>query len=584
VSVKKLLCFSIVVSQLLASAPCVRAGNASQPLAEPVLEPSTLHCVGLYWLIQGDDNKNAQVEVHFRMPGQEWRQGMNLFRVEKGGNQLQRGQSKVHVPPEGWLFAGSLFSLEPNTEYELRLNLQDPDGGSAERILLAKTMAEPVAPPNMATLHVTVGSGGGAGSAADPFRGLQSAQKNAKPGDILLVHKGIYKGTFEVTKSGEPGRPIIWRGAGDGEVVIDAQGSAGKPPERAISASDVHDVWFEKLTIRNANWGLVGHMSQRMVVRRCHFHHVQRGITAVRNTDGRLGGFFIADNTLEGPFQWSDALHGAQVDECRGIELSGSGHVVCYNRVRNFKDGIDLFPGPLCVASDIHNNEISESLDDGIEMDGSERNTRCYLNRLCNVFQGISVQPVYGGPIYVLRNVLYNVQMEVFKMHNSPSGALFYHNTAVKKGAPLFVWTNAKIRNCVSRNNLLVGTASNYAIEFSPRMVDCDFDYDCFVGGPWPWFLKWNGGRYQTVEEARAKAPVYRHAIHLNSPGLFASGLNVPEDPTKQYDSILIDLRPRAGVGLEAGEFLPSLNHGKTPAIGAYEPGVQLPHYGPRPE
>ena len=38
-------------------------------------------------------------------------------------------------------------------------------------------------------------------------------------------------------------------------------------------------------------------------------------------------------------------------------------------------------------------------------------------------------------------------------------------------------------------------------------MVDCDFDYDGFGGGPWPAFLKWNEGRYATLAEAQANLP-----------------------------------------------------------------------------
>jgi hypothetical protein len=51
------------------------------------------------------------------------------------------------------------------------------------------------------------------------------------------------------------------------------------------------------------------------------------------------------------------------------------------------------------------------------------------------------VQPVYGGPAYVFRNVLYNVVLEPFKMHSGPSGVLFYHNTIVKKGGASLLLT-----------------------------------------------------------------------------------------------------------------------------------------------
>ena len=40
----------------------------------------------------------------------------------------------IKAPADGWLFAGSIFFLQPDTAYELKLNLVDPDGGSAERL------------------------------------------------------------------------------------------------------------------------------------------------------------------------------------------------------------------------------------------------------------------------------------------------------------------------------------------------------------------------------------------------------------------------------------------------------------------
>ena len=569
-------------------ARCALAGTTSKPLSEPVLDPPTLHCLGVYWIIEGDDNENARVECEYRPVGApSWRRGMDLFRVEKGGNKLEKGESLVKAPADGWLFAGSIFSLTPDTQYELRLKLSDPDGGTAEKTLTARTLAEPTAPADMQVLHVSPGNGGGSGTQTDPFKGMAAAQQKAKPGDLFLLHQGVYEGPFEVKKSGTPARPIIWRGAGDGETVIDAQGQADKRPQRAVSASDLHDVWFERLTIRNAVWGLVAHGSQNVVIRRCHFHDVKRGITATRNPDGRLGGFFIADNLLEGPHSWNETTHGAKVEENRGIELSGAGNVICYNRVRGFKDGIDMYPTVRCVASDVHNNEVSECLDDGCEMDGSERNCRCYLNRFTNVFQGVSVQPVYGGPIYVFRNAIYNLEVETFKMHNSPSGALFFHNTSVKKGKPLVLSTPEKVHNCVYRNNLFLGTEGR-AYDCDPPMIQCDFDFDGFGGFSGNIFLKWNNVRYASLAEVKAKSPVYKHAVAVDPATAFASGLKPPEDSKRQYDPVSVDLRLKAGsAAISAGEVLPGLSDevaGKSPDLGAYEFGGPLPHYGPRPE
>jgi parallel beta helix pectate lyase-like protein len=560
---------------------------SSRPLGEPVVEPSTLHSIGVYWIIQGDGNRNARIDLEYRMEGStEWRKGPPLFRVEKEAHKNRAGASALDLPPDARLFAGSIVGLQPDTGYTLRLLLADPNGGISLKPLSARTAREPSAAKDVPVIHVKPGPGGGSGTAADPYQGLKQAQDGAKPGDLILVHAGLYKGTFFVSKSGEPGRPIIWRGADDGEAVIDGDPKAERLSVNGIEANRIHDVWFERLTVRNCGKGLTAHNSARVVIRRCRFQSLDLGIVCTVNDESRVQGFFISDNVLQGPFSWSmPGKKGAGLPEYRGIQITGAGHDVCYNRISGFKDAIDTYPSPRCAAIDIHHNEISESLDDGIELDDSERNVRCFENRLTNAFQGISVQPVHGGPAYVFRNVLHNVLLEPFKMHSRPSGVLLYHNTVVRKGSPLVLLTPERVHHCVSRNNLFIGSAGNYAYENDAPMVDCDFDFDGFGGGPWKWFLKWNGQRFASVEETKVKAPQYRHAVLVDSGTVFPGGSQVPEDPEKGCP-IGADLRLNPDTAaVDAGEILPGFNDGyagKGPDLGAYEVGSPMPHYGPR--
>jgi hypothetical protein len=58
------------------------------------------------------------------------------------------------MPPGARLLAGSVVGLDPRTAYEIRLTLPDPDGGRAERVLKARTMAEPAAPPALEEIRV----------------------------------------------------------------------------------------------------------------------------------------------------------------------------------------------------------------------------------------------------------------------------------------------------------------------------------------------------------------------------------------------------------------------------------------------
>ena len=133
--------------------------------------------------------------------------------------------------------------------------MSDSSGATIVKSLSARTRSEPRAAKDAPVRHVVPedqsNAAGGAGTTADPFRGLAAAQAAAKAGDVFLLHAGAYEGTFEVKRSGEEGRPIVWRGEDAARVILSGQGSAAKRPSRTISASGVHDVYFENLSIRD---------------------------------------------------------------------------------------------------------------------------------------------------------------------------------------------------------------------------------------------------------------------------------------------------------------------------------------------
>ena len=552
----------------------------AQAREEPLMEPVTLHSLGVHWIL--GDGEELKVEMQWRAAGAaEWRNAEGLIRVERGAHLDPEHGSPLKIGNGAALFAGSVVNLRPDTAYDLRL--REMRCGAEVRVatLSAKTRSEPVAPANAKVKHVAPGEGGGSGTEADPFRGLAAAEATAQPGDLFLVRAGTYRGPFNVKRSGSPDAPIVWRGAGAGATILEGSPTSEEPGDRAILASDTRDVWFERFTIRHAQYGLVAHEAARLVVRRCHFHDIEFGIAATRNERHGLTGWFVSDNVMEGPSTWPRTKG---IEEARAIQLSGTGHDVCYNRIRGFADAIDTFPSPQCAAIDIHHNDISEMTDDGIELDFAQRNVRCFENRLTDIYQGISLQPVFGGPVYVFRNVLYNVVVEPFKLHNSPSGVHLIHNTTVKSGTPFEIAGTPPVRHTRSRNNLFIGTVAPYAAEFSTPMHNCDFDFDGFGGGPWKLFLKWHTDRFETLAEVRSKAPAYHHAVLVQEP--FASGARPPEEPEKVHAAP--DLRLKAGsAAIDVAVPLPGFNDafaGKGPDLGAYEIGTSLPHYGPRPE
>jgi hypothetical protein len=195
---KRLLC---TIALVALTAPALRAENAVRP-GEFIIEPPTLICLGFEWAISGDDNRNATVDVSYRRAGDsQWRDALPLLRM--GGEKIFR--APYTVPDR---FAGSILDLDPDTAYEVRLTMKDPDGVSGQAVQLVKvrTRAEPKAAAAGRTLHVYPPTWRGAKEEPN-FTGLMAAyagagtgdwnvvfQNKVGPGDVILVHAGLYKG------------------------------------------------------------------------------------------------------------------------------------------------------------------------------------------------------------------------------------------------------------------------------------------------------------------------------------------------------------------------------------------------------
>ena len=154
----------------------------------------TITCLAVEWLIEGDDDEDGKVEVSFRATGEtQWRQAMPLVRIPAGNT-----GSKTR-PTYHWMnkHSGSIFDLKPDTEYEIRLSLKDPDGGKAVETVTVRTRPVPKEAEDSRVIEVNP-------------RTLRTAAMRAEPGDILLLSPGYY-GTFEMPVDGKPGRPVVIR-------------------------------------------------------------------------------------------------------------------------------------------------------------------------------------------------------------------------------------------------------------------------------------------------------------------------------------------------------------------------------------
>jgi hypothetical protein len=626
-------------------------------------ERPTLISLGFEWKIDGDDNRNSSVAVSYRKKGEQtWKEGLPLLRL--GGERVNENAFNYIVPN---MFAGSIFDLESGTDYECRFVLSDPDGvaGKAENIVTVRTRAEPKPAAGGNVYHVY--PPGYKGQKQEPaFTGLLAAYyqgssgadyfnsypARVKPGDTILVHAGLYKddrykyggplgtissGTYFLTESGTPEKPIVIRGAGDGEAIFDGDGSYNLFNVMAANYN-----YFEGLTIRNtelAFWGgyknLTG--SSGLTIKKCRIENVGRAIYS--DWSGSKD-YYIADNVLIGKFRadmlvgftgrtWQNLPEfGAKMMSEYGIKIYGQGHVVAFNYVTRFHDGIDIAtygnpdgtPNPIRdrmpVSIDFYNNDIDNMEDNCIESDGGAHNIRVLRNRCFNQgHRALSVQPMFGGPVYFIRNIVYHApEGGAVKFTASSAGLVVYHNTFLSNVKPMLLAAS----NVHYRNNLVLGKSETneiFAVETNTNYSSSDYNgfrpnegaaYSFEWSTP-PFAVRANFPgevgklstpqqtqleakarevrRFKTLKEYREATGQDRHSVVVDY-DVFQKVTPPGPDPRTLYKPADFDFQLRPGsAAVDAGVRLPNINDdatGSAPDLGALEVGRPVPHYGPR--
>ena len=533
----------------------LRAADRTTPREIQTPYP-TITNLAVEWQIDGDDNLDATCEVKFRKVGEaNWCNGMPLQRVPSGTSQGTN-------PIVSWTnrLSGSVFDLEPGTEYQIALKLRDPDGDEATKIVTARTRPEPVAAKDAVARN-----------------GSKTDLNSVKPGEVLLLADGDY-GAVTFNRDGEPGRPIVYRS------------TSGKAVFSEISLTGRKWVYLEGLTV---NGPVRTNHTENCVVRRCTIN-AQYGIKAYK--PGMVNAC-IEDNIITGIRAWDPAIMGAGGDnEGEGIQFTGSGNVIRYNRVRGFRDCVSHMEDDGAVAqscNDILNNDIIAGLDDGIEADFALSNCRIMRNRLTNCFVGISSQPGLGGPNYFIRNAMFNLTYSAFKLHRYSMGDVILHNTVVKAGDGFGNYTGEPFDHALVQNNLFIGgklpsPEVKYG-GYSPsrgRAADvqrfgdhCVIDYNAYATHGLPF-----EGKFRTWTFTKLPGTDYEPHGRQTVLDVLATPV-FPDDPIKAYEPQDLRLKPASEV-VDTATSVPNVNDGfsgKAADIGAIEAGAEIPVYGPRP-
>jgi hypothetical protein len=670
------ICSALLVCFLCLTADAASARDRKTTTGEFIVDRPTLISLGFEWKIQGDANRNAKVEVEYRKQGESrWHPGLPLFRLQNellgtpppGSGPYATDQAKGPAPNA---FAGSIFNLEPDTTYEARFTLSDPDGVSGAKVKTATvhTRAEPK--PALGGHVYNVYPPGYQGPKQEPaFTGLMSAyymgasasdhvnsfRPRVGPGDIILVHAGLYKdceetyvgchrgqgtefdNTYYLTQSGTPDKPIVIKGAGDGEAIFDGNGNAVLFDVTAANYN-----YFEGITVRNTDVAfLIGRKdivgSSGFTLKDCRIENVGRGVhgdwsgskdeyiadnvfIGRRNPD-RLTSWIAPDLFSKFP-GYPERINGPEGSEY-AIKIYGQGHVVAYNRVVAFHDGIDVatygdpdgapnfiedrFP----ASMDIYGNDVTNMGDNCFETDGGGRNIRLFRNRCFNSAEpALSAQPAVGGPIYIFQNLIYNCPTGSLKFTSSSSGVLAYQNTIIGDAASWGGFSNLHYLN-----NLILGQGATPEWAPKPRSTApvvfsmdtytsySSSDYNGFRPNPdapvsFVWIAPAQGEltdyksqrvkrEFKTLAEYSQATGQDRHSIVIDYDTFVKASEPDRSDPSRIYKPDEFDFRLKPdSKAIDAGVVLPNLNDdftGKAPDLGAYESGRPIPHYGPRP-
>jgi hypothetical protein len=645
---------------------------------ELVIEPATLINLGFEWFIQGDANRNASVDVAFRTQGsQSWQPALPLLRLQ--GERIYAESRIDLIAPN--MFAGSVLDLEPGTAYEVRLTITDPDGvqGEGSRIVTVRTRPEPQPYAGGRVFHVY--PPGHTGQKIEPaFEGLMcaynfwcagtdwatSGRPRVRPGDTILVHAGTYQynryeytndakvnrtvpldGSYYLTADGTEDMPIAIKAAGDGPVVFDGAGNFALFDVRAADYT-----YFEGITFRNAEIAIQAGTqfiagSKGLTVKRSRFENVGAGVFT--NFAGSSN-FYIADNTFIGRNDPNHLIgwNGEYWTKFNGVEgqifppkmasyvaikLYGPGHVVAYNYIADFHDGINvetygnpdgsyasgpgIVEGPKYptreywdrrpVAIDFYNNYITNSHDNPIEADGSMHNVRIMRNMLINhASHAFCNQPTLGGPVYWIRNIAYNLPGGAVRLTNGAAGTIFYNNTILSEttvqGASNIHWRNNLMLGqnsapaILSVNTFTSYTSSDYnGYRVNPG-VKVSFQWNSPPAGTAATFTgpgqtaKLENRAFATLAEYSKATGQDTHSVAVDY-DVFVNvkRLDAQDTPNVQklYKASEFDFRIKPGsVAVDRGVALPTVTDGfagSAPDLGALEVAKPLPHYGPRP-
>ena len=424
-----------------------------------------------------------------------WRAAHPLLRIHP---EWSEGSAPI-LPVDS--FAGTIFDLAPATSYDIEITLEEPGKPNQSLVTSASTRAlPPIAPAPTKT--------------ATPADNLQTKLSSLVPGDVLELANGSYNAVaLQLNRSGTAAQPIYIRGASRAGVKLRNTGTI-------VQLQAASYIVLENLTLEgsgadsgtNASSVAVsfssGAIQENVTLRDLDITGVDMGIVGSGTTRSVL----VYNSSLRGNNLWTaNFIHTNLTWNDDGIRLPGEGNAAFENTLHGFGDSFAVVSGVHSAGVYFYRNRITMTGDDAFEADYGTRNIAFYDNYVSNAATLLSLDPLYGGPLYCFRNIAVNTSRGPFKFNNTNSGFMIYNNTIVRtEGRTGWGWVqfnNGPLRNWSYRNNLLIyrGSGSALAIE-SDANSPIDFTHNAwYPDGPVWWTA--SGGSFGSLGAASAGLP-----------------------------------------------------------------------------
>lgn len=340
------------------------------------------------------------------------------------------------------VFAWTIFGLEPNTAYDVRVTLDD---GATQQVLTLLNQTTKALPSEPGAVDRTISAG------STPAQ-IQTALDAALPGE----HVQFENGTYDMTGVGLP--PSLSGSTETTPTYLTGETRSGVILQRLSNnpilrfSGNTSNLVIQDLTLQGVGTdgtpGLEGSTGvyspgsgsvENLTVRRVTATGVHRGVY-LRGANAAVAdqrGVMVYNCRFVGNNTWNETLiRGSAAWDDYGILMAGDGHAVFNCYLQGFGDVFSTTSGSSGSRSyqdknqHFYWNDVNIGLDDLMETDDGYRNITCYQSRARNVVNAGSQDPLYGGPYICWGMLFINVlETRMFKWNDDSAGSFHYSNT-----------------------------------------------------------------------------------------------------------------------------------------------------------